>query len=365
MNENYNVVGEVLQALRDVWKDTPLKWDDGSDPCSGGWVGITCNNSRVTSISLSSMGLSGRLPGDIGQLTELQILNLSYNNLTGSLTAAIGKLKKLTNLVLVGCGFNGPIPNDIGNLERLRYLSLNTNGFTGSIPPTIGNLKSLYWLDLSQNNLTGSLPVSDTTTPGLDMLINTKHFHFGDNQLDGDIPLRLFNSKMTLIHLLFENNRLTGPIPSTLGLVTSLEVVRLDRNSLSGDVPSNFNNLTNVTELHLSNNKLTGPVPNLTGMNSLNYVDLSNNSFDQTKIPSWFTTLQSLTTLKMHYTNLAGELPAAFFSIPDLQNVDLSNNRINGSLNISSNPSRQLELVDLRTNLIDDFKQRRKYPIGL
>ncbi|GKC57719.1 probable leucine-rich repeat receptor-like protein kinase, partial [Tanacetum coccineum] len=95
----------------------------------------------------------------------------------------------------------------------------------GSIPPTIGNLKSLYWLDLSQNSLTGSLPVSDGTTPGLDMLINTKHFHFGDNQLDGDIPLRLFNSKMNLIHLLLENNRLTGPIPSTLGLVTSLEVV--------------------------------------------------------------------------------------------------------------------------------------------
>nr|GFB86534.1 probable leucine-rich repeat receptor-like protein kinase At5g49770 [Tanacetum cinerariifolium] len=131
--------GEVLQALRDVWKDTPLKWDDGSDP-------------------------------------------------------SIGELKKLTNLVLVGCGFNGPIPNDIGNLERLRYLSLNNNGFTGSIPPSIGNLKSLYC-------------------------------HFGDNQLDGDIPFRLFNSKMTLIHLLFENNRLTGPIPSTLGLVTSLEVV--------------------------------------------------------------------------------------------------------------------------------------------
>nr|GEW88655.1 probable leucine-rich repeat receptor-like protein kinase At5g49770 [Tanacetum cinerariifolium] len=336
---------EALQALKDIWKDTPLNWDDGT---------------------LSSMGLSGGLPGDIGQFTELQILDLSYNTkLSGSLTTMIGNLRKLTNLVLVGCNFNGPIPNSIGNLERLRYLSLNTNGFSGTIPPTIGNLKSLYWLDLSQNKLTGSLPVSDGTTPGLDMLNNTKHFHFGDNQLEGDIPLRLFNSKMTLIHLLFENNRLTGPIPSTLGLVKSLEVVRLDRNSLDGDVPLNINNLTNVMELYLSNNQLTGPVPNLTGMNSLNYVDLSNNGFEQTKIPSWFSTLQSLTTLKMRYTNLAGELPAALFSMSHLQNVDLSNNRIDGSLNISSNPSPQLELVDLETNLISDFKQRREYTIGL
>ncbi|PWA55313.1 putative leucine-rich repeat receptor-like protein kinase [Artemisia annua] len=213
-----------------------------------------------TLVTLSSMGLSGGLPGDIGQFTEIFV--------------------------------------------RARR----------SIPPTIGNLKNLYWLDLSQNNLTGSLPVSNGTTPGLDI-------HFGDNQLDGDIPLRLFNSKMTLVHLLFQNNRLTGPIPSTLGLVKSLEVVRLDRNSLSGNVPSNFNNLTNVMELRLSYNQLNGPVPNLTGMNSLNYVDLSNNGFGQTKIPSWFTALQSLTTLKMRYTNLAGELSAALFSLLYLQNV--------------------------------------------
>ena len=44
---------------------------------------------------------------------------------------------------------------------------------------------------------------------------------------------------------------------------------------------------------------------------------------------------------------------------------DLSNNRINGSLDISSNPSKQLELVDLRTNLIEDFVQRDQYTIDL
>nr|XP_043627595.1 leucine-rich repeat receptor protein kinase HPCA1-like [Erigeron canadensis] len=354
----------ALQALRDSWQDTLLNWNDDTDLCD--WVGVTCTNFRVTSLILSSMGLSGGLPGDIGQFTELQILDLSYNkDMRGSLTPAIGNLRKLTNLILVGCNFNGPIPDSIGNLERLRYLSLNSNGFTGSIPPSLGNLKNLYWLDLSANKLTGSLPASEGTQPGLDMLTHAKHFHFGDNQLSGDIPSGLFNSNMSLIHLLFENNRLTGKIPTTLALVHPLEVVRLDRNMLSGDVPSNINSLTNVTEMYLSLNRFTGPVPNLTGMNRLNYLDLSNNGFDQSNIPSWFSTLQSLTTLKMKFTNLVGELPASFFSIPQLQNVDLSNNRINGSLDISSNPSTQLELVDLQTNLITDFTQRNQYDIGL
>ncbi|XP_076918666.1 leucine-rich repeat receptor protein kinase HPCA1-like isoform X3 [Bidens hawaiensis] len=387
----------ALQALKDAWEGTPDSWDDGSDPCGGTWVGITCTNSRVTSIILSGTGLSGGLPGDIGEFTELAVLDLSYNKgLRGSITPALGKLLKLTNLILVGCNFNGQIPDTIGNLERLRYLSLNSNGFTGSIPASLGKLKNLYWLDLSANQLTGPLPISDGTEPGLDMLTHAKHLyvyvlhfivckpsyityvhlhifvslyissHFGDNQLSGEIPPGLFNSNLTLYHLLFENNDFTGNIPSTLGLVQSLEVIRLDRNSLSGDVPSNINNLTNVTEMYLSNNLLTGVLPNLTGMTLLNYLDLSNNSFSQTDIPSWFSTLQSLTTIKMHSTNLAGELPAALFSIPQLQYVDLSNNRINGSLDISLNPSRQLELVDLRTNRISDFRQRRQsYTMGL
>ncbi|KAJ0525083.1 putative protein kinase RLK-Pelle-LRR-VIII-1 family [Helianthus annuus] len=357
---------EVLQALKNYWQNTPPSWDDGSDPCGGSWDGIRCTNSRVTSITLSSMNLVGGLPGDIGGLTELQILDLSYNTgLTGSLTSQVGNLKKLTNLLLVGCGFTGPIPDSIGNLERLRYLSLNSNGFTGPIPASIGNLQNLYWLDLSANKLTGSLPVSNGSKPGLDMLTHAKHFHFGDNGLSGNIPPGLFNSNMTLIHLLFENNELTGSIPNTLGLVKSLEVVRLDRNGLSGNVPSNINNLINVTEMFLSNNRLTGVVPNLTGMNLLNYLDLSNNSFDPSVVPSWFRTLRALTTVKMQSTNLGGELPVDLFSIPQLQNVDLSDNRINGTLSIGSNPSTQLQLVDLRTNQIASFTQRRQYSIEL
>ncbi|KAL8208840.1 hypothetical protein R6Q57_008252 [Mikania cordata] len=364
-DDDHDDAATSLRALKDAWQNTPPNWDTISDPCSG-WDGITCTNSRVTSITLASMGLTGPLTGDIRSLTQLQILDLSYNKgLTGSLTPVIGNLKSLTNLLLVGCGFSGPLPDTLGNLENLIFMSLNSNGFTGRIPPSIGNLKNLYWLDLADNRLTGNIPVSNGSTPGLDMLINTKHFHFGRNMLSGTIPQRLFNSNMTLIHLLFENNQLTGTIPNTLGLVKSLEVVRLDRNFLTGNVPSNINNLTGIFEMFLSNNQLTGPVPNLTGLNVLNYLDLSNNTFDPSGVPSWFQTLQALTTLKMYSTRLVGGLPAALFSIPQLQNVDLSNNRINGTLDIGSSHSNQLQQVNLQNNEIADFTQRNQYTIDL
>ncbi|KAL8116922.1 hypothetical protein AgCh_023197 [Apium graveolens] len=243
-------------------------------------------------------------------------------------------------------------------MQELVYLSLNLNSFNGHIPASIGNLSKLYWLDLADNKLSGEIPVSSESRPGLDLLVHAKHFHFGKNQLSGVIPPKLFSSEMSLIHVLFESNQLTGSIPSTLGLVSTLEVVRLDRNSLSGSIPSNISNLTTVNELHLSNNRLTGPLPDLSEISSLTYLDLSNNSFTASDVPPWFTTLQSLTTLMMERTGLQGEVPVALFSAPQLQTVILRHNQLNGTLDLGTSYSSNLKLVDLQSNSISEIKQR-------
>ncbi|MQM10559.1 hypothetical protein Taro_043451 [Colocasia esculenta] len=325
----------ALRALSSNWEKKPFNWD-GSDPCGSPWVGIGCTNSRVTSITLSSMGLKGTLPGDIQSLTELQTLDLSYNvGLGGNLPPSIGTLSNLTTLILVGCSFSGQIP-DLGSLQQLVFLSLNSNQFTGVIPPSIGKLSKLYWLDLADNKLRGTIPVSSENSPGLDMLIHTKHFHFGKNQLSDSIPEQLFSSEMQLIHLLFDNNALSGSIPSTLGLVKTLEVIRLDRNSLIGHVPTNINNLTAVGELHLSDNKLTGPLPNLSGMNALSYV-------------------------VVEYARIGNSLPQSLFTLPQLQTVRLRNNFLNGTLDLGTNYTSSLQLIDLQSNKIEGFLERKVF----
>ncbi|XP_065634925.1 leucine-rich repeat receptor protein kinase HPCA1 isoform X4 [Quercus suber] len=333
--ENQDYV--ALLSLKSIWQNTPPSWV-GPDPCGKGWEGIGCTNSRVTSIMLSSIGLTGSLSGDFVMLSELQTLDLSYNKgLTGPIPRSIGNLKKLLNLILVGCSFSGPIPDTIGSLKQLLYLSLNSNHFSGQIPPSIGNLSSLLWLDLTDNQLNGPIPISDGITPGLDMLLNARH-------------------------LLLDGNQLTGSIPSTLGLVQTLEVLRIDRNALSGPVPSNFNNLSNLNQMFLSNNKLTGPLPNLTGMIFLSYVrDISNNTFDGSDAPPWLPTLQSLTTLIMESTQLQGQFPVALFSLPLLQTVVLKKNQLNGSLVIGTSHSNQLKLIDLQFNSISDLEGKEAY----
>ncbi|CAN4110817.1 unnamed protein product [Withania somnifera] len=355
----------ALQSLKDYWKNVPPNWA-GADPCGDSWEGVECRNSRVIYITLASTRLSGQLSGDIQGLSELETLDLSYNkDLTGALPQSIGKLTKLSNLILVGCGFSGLIPDSIGSLTRLRYLSLNSNKFIGEIPAAIGYLTELYWLDLADNQLTGTIPVSSGSKPGLDMLVHTKHFHFGKNQLSGEIPASLFHSNLSLIHLLVENNNFTGKIPVTLGLVQTMEVLRLDRNSFSGSVPQSLNNLTHVQELHISNNNLNGLLPNLTGLNVLNYLDMSNNSFSASDFPSWIPTLLSLTSLLMENTGLQGSVPAGLFSLYQLQTVILRNNKLNGTLEIETTYSNQLQLIDVQRNLIESFTQRPGYPFQI
>lgn len=336
----------------DQWQNAPPTWGQSDDPCGDSpWEGVACNNSKVTSIKLSTMGIKGNLDADLGQLSGLQSLDLSFNkDLSGVLTPTIGNLKQLVTLILAGCSFHGNIPDELGSLPKLSYMALNSNQFSGKIPASLGNLSNLYWFDVADNQLSGPLPISTNGGMGLDKLIKTKHFHFNKNQLSGSIPDALFSPEMTLIHLLFDGNKFTGSIPDSLGFVSTLEVVRLDRNSLSGSVPTNLNNLTKVNELNLANNQLTGPLPDLSRMTLLNYVDLSNNTFDPSESPQWFGRLPQLSALIIQSGTLYGPVPIRLFSSPQLQQVILDNNAFNGTLDMGNSINSELSMVSFKNN---------------
>jgi len=104
--------------------------------------------------------LTGSIPPEIGNLTNLTYLNLGYNQLTGEIPPEIGNLTNLTSLYLFYNELTGSIPPNIGNLTNLERLIINNNQLTGSIPPEIGNLTNLTDLELQNNQLTGEIPES-------------------------------------------------------------------------------------------------------------------------------------------------------------------------------------------------------------
>lgn len=339
----------TMLSLKNQLGNTPSTWK-GGDPCGSKWDGVTCIGSRITYLTLSSVNLKGQLPGEIGRLSELQILDLSYNpGLTGTIPSELGNLQRLQTLILIGCRFSGRIPEELGKLHKLVFLDMNSNDLSGSIPPSLSNLTKLYWFDLSNNSISGEFPVE------LKRLVKCGHFHFNKNKLSGSIPPEVFHKNMTLKHILFDNNSFTGNIPSTFGSVSTLTVLRLDGNSLEGPIPSNIAHLE-LNDLRLSNNNLSGSIPDLSRMDSLQYLDLSNNSFEVSDLPSWLSDLTSLTTIVIENCNLNGQLPAELFSLQQLETVILSNNSIDGALLImEGSVSQQLQLIDLRYNNITDI----------
>jgi len=75
-------------------------WDlSNCDVCS--YFGITCDeNSRVSRIELDENNLTGFIPSEIGEFTNLVSLDLAENTLSGSIPSSIGQLTTLTGLML-------------------------------------------------------------------------------------------------------------------------------------------------------------------------------------------------------------------------------------------------------------------------
>ena len=78
-------------------------------------------------MNLGNNQLTGEIPAELGQLTQLTDLNLGGNQLIGTIPASLGNLIRLTELDLYGNRLSGTIPASLGNLIDLDYLSLATD----------------------------------------------------------------------------------------------------------------------------------------------------------------------------------------------------------------------------------------------
>ncbi|QRM89633.1 T9SS type A sorting domain-containing protein [Lacinutrix sp. WUR7] len=146
-NQDYSALVALYNSTNgDSWI-TNTNWLDDTKPLST-WHGVTLTNNRVTSISLGSNNLTGVLPTEIGDFSELQTLLLWSNEITGNIPSEIGNLSNLIELDLAPNTFSGSIPPEIGNLANLEVLWLNQNGLTGNIPQSFQNLTNLRELYL-------------------------------------------------------------------------------------------------------------------------------------------------------------------------------------------------------------------------
>jgi Leucine-rich repeat (LRR) protein/ribosomal protein L35AE/L33A len=323
---------EVLIALYnstngDSWKNHN-GWNETNTPCS--WYGVTCNGGHVSEIRLYNNELGGTIPTELGNLSDLTLLDLSTSwnslvKLTGTIPTELGSLSNLTELSLSSNELTGTIPTELGNLNNLTSLYLHSNQLTGTIPTELGNLSNLTFLSLSDNDLTGTIPTE------LGNLSNLTSLSLLNNDLTGTIPTELGNlSNLTSLSLL--NNELTGTIPTELGNLSNLTHLNLYNNELTGTIPTELGNLSNLTHLYLSNNELTGTIPTELGnLSNLSFLDLSWNSLIGT-IPTELGNLSNLTFLRLSSNELTGTIPTELGNLSNLTFLRLSSNDLTGTI---------------------------------
>lgn len=121
-------------------------------------------------------------------------------------------------------------------------------------------------------------------------------------------------SKTATTELILTNNNLKT-LPSQMGRLTNLRVLKLNNNALEGSLIAEVRQMTKLKELDVSNNKMTGMPAELGQLRSLETLDYSNNQ---------------ITGLPNELANLKGNLK---------------------TFNLSGNPLSEQQIAQLRTSL--------------
>ncbi|TYI96241.1 hypothetical protein E1A91_D01G057200v1 [Gossypium mustelinum] len=118
---------------------------DGSPPNYKNFVIVTMKRLEIeldldksltdfTLIDFSNNRFNGRIPGALGELHSLLVLNLSHNRLNDTLPPSLANMAALESLDLSSNKLGGTIPSELTKLTFLAVLNLSQNNFFGPIP---------------------------------------------------------------------------------------------------------------------------------------------------------------------------------------------------------------------------------------
>ena len=150
--------------------------------------------------------------------------------------------------------------NDEGRIHLLSLSHLEIHALNATMPPEISFLTDLEAIDIRKGNITGRM--EDLIPPQLADLPKLTTLDFASNFIAGTLPEATIGLLTNLKSLQLEKNRVGGSLPTELGLLTNLEKINLAANALQGPLPGvELGQLSNLEELRLSDNQLSSTIP--------------------------------------------------------------------------------------------------------
>ncbi|KAL8240937.1 hypothetical protein R6Q59_014292 [Mikania micrantha] len=348
---------------------------------------------NVTSLSLLDISVnafvSPYIPRWIFSLTSLVSLDFSGCGFI-PLPSSIYSFRNLTSLESLNIGsnyfMNSPLVSkqmsgnsklvlDISNLSNLKFLDVSDCGVSSSGLHSLHNLTSLLSLYVSENQLTKAIPNSFGNLCNLrDLDLSSNNF--GNAGLT-HLLKSFFNCKSPSLESLdISQSGLSGPIPNSIGRLSSLKTLSLFGNMLNGSIPDSIGQLSKLNTLFFFNNSLTGVVTeaHFTKLVNLKYLFGEGNNLTLKlqvenwtppfqlqflflnswglgpSFPLWLQSQRDLKVLDISNTGISSPMPPESFwrSLPNLTYLDMSQNNINDTLALFL--LTKLEVLDLNSN---------------
>ena len=259
-----------IEALRILYETTDGdNWtsSDGwlGDGLLGEWHGVETDAlGRVSELVLSSNGLSGTLPRELGDLNSLTKLDVGGNEIWGPLP------QSLTNLSLQELRYASTelcVPDDDAFREWLTAITTHDGTSMQCLPLSQREVLEAFYEATGGPNWYNSdkwltdAPLGEWYGVRTDQAGNVVELSLGWNFVIGSIPPELGGLSHLEYLYLRGNPLLEGPIPSGLFNLSSLHNLNLSSTDLGGPLPPAIGRLANLEELRLGGSGITGPIP--------------------------------------------------------------------------------------------------------
>eukprot|EP01033_Poteriospumella_lacustris_P014037 gene14037-biopygen6366 len=268
-------------------------------------------------VSLSNNWLTGKLPSEVASCSQLSTFAAANMLLSGPISGLFNTQTRLTELFLATNLLTGNI-EDVMESAQHGNLILNAayNALTGPLPKSLDS--GLYQsVVLTDNCLTGHLPMESlcANTNMTELLLSGLHSSSAcrSRAFDRSSGLGLYSSY-------FESLSVGGTVAGCLFELPQLKYLALSGNYLTGSLPQSLTVQTSLQELDLSHNALEGRLPEALVQANFTLLDLSFNRLSGT-IASTATdhyASNAASEVSLRVNRLSGTLPARWVEAQDI-----------------------------------------------
>lgn len=184
-------------------------------------------------------------------------------------------------------------------------------------------VKRLY---LPSIQMVGAIPTE------IALLTELVELNLYNNEFEGTIP-EVFSTLVNLRALALHQNNLDGEFPSWIGQkLTNLEVINLGDNNIYGDIPSTIQSLNNLKAFNCESCLMQGSIEPLHGLSSIEKIHLGVNSLTGTLTMEFIESLPNLIELDLGGNKLEGNIPSNLMESRTIEIIDLHGNQLTGTI---------------------------------